>query len=65
MENGGFEKPSGLTLELSDMPALKRAYNRAIEEKKETFQFKGAEVLTDYAKYVLEYAATFRKPKHA
>lgn len=65
METPGFEKPSGLTLDLSDMPSLQRLYKKALEEKKESFMFKGAEVLTDYAKYVLEYAATFKKPRHA
>ncbi len=64
METPGFEKPSGLTLDLSDMPSLQRHYKKAVEEKKESFKFKGTEVSTDYVKYVLEYASTFRKPRH-
>ena len=64
METPGFEKPAGLILDLSDVPSLQRLYKKAIEEKKESFMFKGTEVLTDYAKYVLEYASSFRKPRH-
>ncbi len=37
------------------LPALKRAYNKALKDNKETFTFKGAELLTKYAKYLIEY----------
>jgi len=58
------EKPSGLMLDLSDIPSLRRHYSKAVADKKEQFWFKGVEILTDYAKYVLEYALSFRKPRH-
>ena len=61
MEKQQFEKPSGLMIDLSDIPSLRRAYDRAIADEKKIFRFKGAEVLVDYAKYLLEYADSFKK----
>jgi hypothetical protein len=40
---------------MSDLPKLKRLYNKAVRDKKAEFQFKGNTVLTEYAKYVIEY----------
>lgn len=37
------------------LPELKRAYARAIRNKQETFTFNGAEVVTNYGKYLIEY----------
>lgn len=34
---------------------FKMLYNSAINEGKELFIFNGSKVLTDYAKYVIEY----------
>ncbi len=34
---------------------FKKLYNNAKNEGKELFIFNGSEVLTDYAKYVIEY----------
>tara|TARA_S200002703_G_scaffold39372_1_gene34533 strand:+ start:3448 stop:3594 length:147 start_codon:yes stop_codon:yes gene_type:complete len=34
---------------------FKKLYNSALNEGKELFIFNGSEVLTDYAKYVIEY----------
>lgn len=34
---------------------LRAAYNRAVEAGKEQFTFEGNELLTSYAKYLLEY----------
>ncbi len=34
---------------------FKAAYQKAIEEKKDTFLFDGDEFLVSYAKYVIEY----------
>ena len=34
---------------------FKKLYNGAVNEGKELFIFNGSEVLTDYAKYVIEY----------
>lgn len=37
---------------------FKRAYNKAVKEKKESFIFNDREVLTSYAKYMIEYLNT-------
>lgn len=37
------------------------AYKKAIKESKKQFMFEGQEVLTSYAKYVIEYANTLIK----
>lgn len=34
---------------------LKKTYDKALEEKKESFVFQGHELLVAYAKYLLEY----------
>jgi hypothetical protein len=34
---------------------FREIYQTAVEAKAETFRFEGHEVLTDYAKYMLEY----------
>lgn len=34
---------------------LKVRYNMALENKEESFRFERAEILTDYAKYLIEY----------
>lgn len=34
---------------------LRKAYNKAVEEKKDSFVFQGDEFVTSYAKYLLEY----------
>lgn len=34
---------------------LIRAYNQAVQEKKKEFQFHQETILTDYAKYLIEY----------
>lgn len=41
--------------------ALKRAYNKAIEENKEQFVFEGSDLLTTYCKYLLKYVEDIRK----
>ena len=43
---------------IADLPILKRAYNKAIKDGKEMFMFKGSQVLTVYAKYLVEYLTT-------
>jgi hypothetical protein len=34
---------------------LKKAYNKAVKENKDTFVFEGQELLVSYAKYLIEY----------
>ncbi len=38
-----------------DMEGFRELYDIAVAKEKETFFFKGHEVLTAYAKYVIEY----------
>lgn len=40
------------------MGRLRKAYNKALVEKKDVFIFEGHEFVTKYAKYVLEYLNT-------
>lgn len=48
-------------ISLEDLPALKVAYKHAVENKQEIFKFVGkltggeVELLTAYAKYLIEY----------
>lgn len=35
--------------------ALRKAYDKAVADKKESFMFEGNEWVTTYAKYALEY----------
>jgi hypothetical protein len=37
---------------------LKRLYFQAVKEGKESFMFEGHEVLTSYAKYLIEYLSS-------
>lgn len=47
------EKPT--TVGLEDLPDLKKAFNKAWDEGRAQFEYKGAPLLTDYAKYLIEY----------
>jgi len=38
------------------IPELRKAYDKAVLEKKDTFIFKEHEFFTGYVKYLLEYA---------
>jgi len=41
-----------------DFENLKIQYNKARDEKRESFIFFGEEILTDYAKYLIQYLET-------
>lgn len=41
-----------------DLPKLKKFYLKAVSNKAESFMFKGNEMLTTYAKYVIELLET-------
>lgn len=51
-------------LSFGDLPKLKKEYKKAVAEGKESFTFKGGELLTDFAKYCIEYLEGL-KPKKA
>jgi hypothetical protein len=40
---------------------LRTAYNKAVATHQDTFMFDGVELVTDYAKYLLEYLDTVFK----
>ncbi len=40
---------------LADTIAFRKCYDRAVKQKRNCFTYKGIQVLTAYAKYVLEY----------
>jgi hypothetical protein len=45
-----------------NIDAFKKAYNKAVEDKLEIFIFESVEVLTQYAKYVIEYVNSQTEP---
>lgn len=47
--------PNTITFTKADLSNLKRAYGNAVTTKKETFKFQRQELLTAYAKYLIEY----------
>lgn len=44
-----------ITVTQKDIKPLKVAYNKAVKEGKDFFVYRGQEVVTTYAKYLLEY----------
>jgi len=44
-----------MTIEAETLKDLKRAYNRAVKNEQETFDFQGDELVTAFAKYLIEY----------
>lgn len=51
------KKQSYLTL--ADAPGLRKAYEKAVKDQKKSFMYRGHELLTSYAKYLLEYMDSF------
>lgn len=47
-----------INLNKKSLRELKQAYKKAVADKKEQFTFYGNELLTSYAKYLIEYAET-------
>jgi hypothetical protein len=47
-----------MVMQAKDLIKLVKLYHKAVEDKAETFAFGGATVLTDYAKYLIEYLET-------
>ena len=44
-----------ITFDAKTFKSFKEKYNRAVENKQEIFIFDGHELLTEYAKYLIEY----------
>lgn len=44
-----------ITFTRKKLKALTRRYNEAVEKKEEQFVFEGSELLTAYAKYLIQY----------
>lgn len=49
------------TVTVEDLAPLKKAYDKAVKEGKEYFVYKGTELVTSYAKYLLEYLQSLKK----
>lgn len=49
------------SINIDDIAGIKRAYNKAVKEKKDDFLYKGRPFLVAYAKYLLEYYETIIK----
>lgn len=47
--------PNTITFDRPTYMKLKRAYNKARDENRESFTFEGHELLVSYAKYLIEY----------
>lgn len=56
----GFNEKMWLTD--ADQPEIRRLYAQAVKERKHHFVYKGDGVLTNYAKYLIEYW-DMQKPK--
>jgi len=55
--------PQG-TITLAELPDLKVEYERAVKEGAELFKFKGMDLDTKYAKYLIDYMEGIKK-KHS
>jgi hypothetical protein len=47
-----------INFDKSKYESLKLSYKNSVIQKKDVFLFEGNELLTDYAKYLLEYLST-------
>jgi hypothetical protein len=45
----------GVEFSLQDLKQLKDAYEQAVKDEKESFEFHGEEVITDFAKYMIQF----------
>ena len=46
---------------LAELPEFKKAYNKAVKSGKEIFKFKEVDIVTSYAKYLIEYMESLKK----
>lgn len=44
-----------MTFDERKLGALKRAYQEAVQKKRDSFEFEGEQLLTAYAKYLVEF----------
>lgn len=54
-ENAVSNEPPYITFTLENYEALRKQYEKARKQELETFEFEGHTLVTDYAKYLLEY----------
>lgn len=52
-----------LTLTEEDLPAIEKLYKKAVKEKQDRFKYRDHDVLTAYAKYLIEYMKSHGKSK--
>ena len=53
--NNKITMSNTLSVDKSTFSRLKTEYQKAVDNSKNTFMFDGNELLTDYAKYLIEY----------
>ena len=49
-----------MSISLENFKEFEKEYELALKEKKDSFLFKGEEILTTYARYVIEYLKTVK-----
>lgn len=49
------------TVGITDLPKLTRAYNKAVKDNKEQFDYNGHSLLVSYAKYLILYLKSIKK----
>lgn len=50
-----MEQPVQNTITKENYPAFKKEYEKAVSSDEKVFWFEGQQVLTDYAKYLVQY----------
>lgn len=46
---------------ITDLPKFKKSYDKTVREGKKIFSYEGSEILTTYAKYLIEYMELNKK----
>lgn len=57
------ENSKSISINERDFLTLKKDYAKAVDSQLTTFEFKGEMLVTNYAKYLIEYLATEFKKK--
>lgn len=48
---------------IEELEPLKKAYNKAVELEMKEFQYRGATLITDFAKYLIEHMESIKSKK--
>jgi hypothetical protein len=55
MINNKIEKMENIIFDINKFKRFRKFYNKAVIENRDTFLFEEKEILTTYAKYMIEY----------